>query len=142
MQVKEIYIDTGKIKEYEICKIKYNILFSGGPTTPTYSNLALQNWLWAQRGRSQKIQSIRQDGPRSKRRFKECLLILFLLHLAILIWLEFHIFCIIYVFWNWLHFSLMYQNRFVLFTLDMYTKLKIPCSYVYFCIYITYVPKT
>ena len=37
MQVKEKDIDTGKIKGYGICKNKYNILFLGGPTTPTYS---------------------------------------------------------------------------------------------------------
>ena len=38
MQVKEIDIDTGKIKGYGICKKKYKISFVGGPTTPTYSN--------------------------------------------------------------------------------------------------------
>ena len=38
MQVKEIDIDTGKIKGYGICKKKYEILFLDGPTTPTYSN--------------------------------------------------------------------------------------------------------
>ena len=38
MQVKEIDIDTGKIKGYGICKKKYEISFVGGPTTPTYSN--------------------------------------------------------------------------------------------------------
>ena len=37
MQVKEIDIDTGKIKGYGICKKKYEISFLGGPTTPTYS---------------------------------------------------------------------------------------------------------
>ena len=37
MQVKEIDIDTGKIKGYGICKKKYKISFLGGPTTPTYS---------------------------------------------------------------------------------------------------------
>ena len=37
MQVKEIDIDTGKIKGYGICKKKYKISFVGGPTTPTYS---------------------------------------------------------------------------------------------------------
>ena len=37
MQVKEIDINTGKIKGYEIFKKKYKISFSGGPTTPTYS---------------------------------------------------------------------------------------------------------
>ena len=37
MQVKEIDIDTGKIKGYGICKKKYEISFVGGPTTPTYS---------------------------------------------------------------------------------------------------------
>ena len=39
MQVKEIDIDTGKIKGYGICKKKYKISFLGGPTTPTYSTL-------------------------------------------------------------------------------------------------------
>ena len=39
MQVKEIDIDTGKIKGYGICKKKYEISFVGGPTTPTYSNI-------------------------------------------------------------------------------------------------------
>ena len=38
MQVKEIDINTGKIKGYGICKKKYKISFLGGPTTPTYSN--------------------------------------------------------------------------------------------------------
>ena len=37
MQVKEIDIDTGKIKGYGICKKKYKISFVGGPTIPTYS---------------------------------------------------------------------------------------------------------
>ena len=37
MQVKEIGINTGKIKGYGICKKKYKISFLGGPTTPTYS---------------------------------------------------------------------------------------------------------
>ena len=37
MQVKEIDIDTEKIKGYGICKKKYEISFLGGPTTPTYS---------------------------------------------------------------------------------------------------------
>ena len=37
MQVKEININTGKIKGYGICKKKYKISFLGGPTTPTYS---------------------------------------------------------------------------------------------------------
>ena len=37
MQVKEIDIDTGKIKGYGICKKKYKISFLGGPTTPNYS---------------------------------------------------------------------------------------------------------
>ena len=37
MQVKEIDINTGKIKGYGICKKKYKISFLGGPTTPTYS---------------------------------------------------------------------------------------------------------
>ena len=37
MQVKEKDINTGKIKEYGICKKMYKILFLGGPTTPTYS---------------------------------------------------------------------------------------------------------
>ena len=41
MQVKEIDIDTGKIKGYGICKKKYEISFVGGPTTPTYSILYL-----------------------------------------------------------------------------------------------------
>ena len=39
MQEKEIDIDTGKIKGYEICNEKYEISFVGGPTTPTYSNM-------------------------------------------------------------------------------------------------------
>ena len=39
MQVKEIDINTGKIKGYGICKKKYKISFLGGPSTPTYSNL-------------------------------------------------------------------------------------------------------
>ena len=38
MQVKEIDIDTGKIKGYGICQKKYEISFLGGPTTPTYSS--------------------------------------------------------------------------------------------------------
>ena len=37
MQVKEIDINTGKIKGYGICKKKVQISFLGGPTTPTYS---------------------------------------------------------------------------------------------------------
>ena len=37
MQVKEIDINTGKIKGYGICKKKYKISFLGSPTTPTYS---------------------------------------------------------------------------------------------------------
>ena len=37
MQVKEININTGKIKRYGICQKKYKISFLGGPTTPTYS---------------------------------------------------------------------------------------------------------
>ena len=37
MQVKEIDINTGKIKGYGICKKKYKISFLGGSTTPTYS---------------------------------------------------------------------------------------------------------
>ena len=37
MQVKEIDINTGKIKIYGICKKKYKFSFLGGPTTPTYS---------------------------------------------------------------------------------------------------------
>ena len=37
MQVKEIDINTGKIKGYGICKKKYKISFLGGLTTPTYS---------------------------------------------------------------------------------------------------------
>ena len=37
MQVKEIDINTGKIKGYGICNKKYKISFLGGPTTPTYS---------------------------------------------------------------------------------------------------------
>ena len=49
MQVKEIDIDTGKIKGYGICKKKYEISFVGGPTTPTYSsegiNLSKSNLL-------------------------------------------------------------------------------------------------
>ena len=39
MQVKEIDINTGKIKGYGICKKKYKISFLGGPTTPTYSSM-------------------------------------------------------------------------------------------------------
>ena len=42
MQVKEIDIDTGKIKGNGICKKKYKISFVGGPTTPTYSIYFLQ----------------------------------------------------------------------------------------------------
>ena len=42
MQVKDIDIDTGKIKGYGICKKKYEISFLGGPTTPTYSISILQ----------------------------------------------------------------------------------------------------
>ena len=38
MQVKEIDINTGKMKGYRICKKKYKISFLGGPTTPTYSS--------------------------------------------------------------------------------------------------------
>ena len=37
MLVKEIDINTGKIKGYRICNKKYKISFLGGPTTPTYS---------------------------------------------------------------------------------------------------------
>ena len=37
MQVKEIDIDTVKIKGYGICKKIYEIPLLGGPTTPTYS---------------------------------------------------------------------------------------------------------
>ena len=37
MQVKEIDINTGKIKWYGICNKKYKISILGGPTTPTYS---------------------------------------------------------------------------------------------------------
>ena len=37
MQVKEIDIDTGKIKDYGFGKRKFEISFLGGPTTPTYS---------------------------------------------------------------------------------------------------------
>ena len=37
MQVKEIDIETEKIKGFGICKKKYKISFQGGPTTPTYS---------------------------------------------------------------------------------------------------------
>ena len=37
MQVKEIDINNGKIKGYEICKKKYKISFLGGLNTPTYS---------------------------------------------------------------------------------------------------------
>ena len=37
MQVKEIDINTGKIKGYGICKKKKKISFLSGPTTPTYS---------------------------------------------------------------------------------------------------------
>ena len=39
MQVKEIGINTGKMKGYGICKKKYQISFLGGPTTPTYSTI-------------------------------------------------------------------------------------------------------
>ena len=40
MQVKEIDIDSGKIKQYGICKKKrYKISFLGGPNNPTYSSL-------------------------------------------------------------------------------------------------------
>ena len=39
MQVKEIDIDTGKVKGCGIWKKKkYEISFLGGPTTPTYSS--------------------------------------------------------------------------------------------------------
>ena len=41
MQVKEIDINTGKIKGYGICKKKYKISFLGGPTTPTYSTIPM-----------------------------------------------------------------------------------------------------
>ena len=37
MEVKEVDINTGKIKGNGICKKKYKISFLGGPTTPTYS---------------------------------------------------------------------------------------------------------
>ena len=38
MPLKEIDIDTGKIKGYGICtQKKYEISFVGGPTYPTYS---------------------------------------------------------------------------------------------------------
>ena len=37
MQVKDLDINTRKIKGYGICKKKYTISFLGGPTTPTYS---------------------------------------------------------------------------------------------------------
>ena len=39
MHVKEIDINTGKIKGYGICKKKYEIWFLGGPPTPIYSIL-------------------------------------------------------------------------------------------------------
>ena len=41
MQVKEIDINTGKIKGYGICKKKYKISLLGGPTTPTYSTIMM-----------------------------------------------------------------------------------------------------
>ena len=41
MQVKEIDIDTEKIKDYGFCKKKYEISFVGGPTTPTYSKFTI-----------------------------------------------------------------------------------------------------
>ena len=37
MEVKEIDINTEKIKGYGILKKKYKISFLDGPTTPTYS---------------------------------------------------------------------------------------------------------
>ena len=43
MQVKEIGINTGKIKLYGICKKKYQISFLGGPTTPTYFILLFES---------------------------------------------------------------------------------------------------
>ena len=47
MQVKEIDINTGKIKGHEICKkIKYKISFLGGRTTPTYSIFFALLWLY------------------------------------------------------------------------------------------------
>ena len=42
MQVKEIDIDTGKIKGYGICNKKNLILV--GPTTPTYSNVCFSSF--------------------------------------------------------------------------------------------------
>ena len=44
MQVKEIDINTGKIKGHGICKKKkYKISFLGGPTSPTYYSIFLFN---------------------------------------------------------------------------------------------------
>ena len=42
MQVKEVDINTGKIKGNGICqKKRYKISLLGGPTTPTYSSVSV-----------------------------------------------------------------------------------------------------